>query len=108
MATPESPDRQPDKPFDAGDAESVGRKKADANARALRKREALRRLLSDPAGREWVWDLLADCYIFGTTYTGNAETYFREGKRNVGLQVLDEMHKAAPDSFANMMKENMK
>lgn len=105
---PESPDQQPPKRFDAGDAESVGQLKRDANARDARKKAALQRFLSDPAGREWVWDLFKGCYMFSTTFTGNAEGYFREGKRNIGLQVLTDINRASPDVFATMMKENYK
>lgn len=103
MSEPGKPER-----FDAGDAESVGRKKADTNARVSRKRKALADLLATPAGREWAWDLLSDCYIFHTTFTGNAQGYFNEGKRNVGLQFLAEITAIDPQIFATMMKENTK
>lgn len=106
MASPISPDPQQKKPLDAGDAESVGLQKREKNAREARRLEAFSRFIRDPGGREWVWDLLSTCYIFHTTFTGNSEGFMREGKRNVGLQILADLMKVNPEAFAQMMREN--
>lgn len=40
-------------------------------------------------GREVLQDLFSRCHVFNSTMTGNSWTYFREGERNIGLQLLE-------------------
>lgn len=47
-------------------------------------------LLKTEAGRAVVYSLLEQCQVFRSTYTGNADTNFNEGKRAIGLHVLQE------------------
>jgi hypothetical protein len=65
----------------------------------------VRRILSMPEGRRLLWRLLEEARVFHSTYTGNADTYFNEGKRSMGLLVLGEMLRAKPDSLFQMQKE---
>lgn len=53
-------------------------------------RAAWGKLLNDEAGRLVVWSILEKCHLYHTTYTGNADTNFREGERSVGLKILQE------------------
>lgn len=49
--------------------------------------EAYKYMLSDPRGR-WFLMRLFDCtYLNSTTYTGNSQSFFNEGKRAVGVNV---------------------
>jgi hypothetical protein len=48
---------------------------------------------------------MAEAGIFRSSFTGNSETFFNEGKRSIGLFVLDELMQAKPDAFALMQKE---
>ena len=68
----------------------------------------MRLLLSDPAGRRFLWRMLKRCGLYRLSYTGNSETYLREGERNVGLWLMTELSQANPDAFFLMQKENMK
>lgn len=104
MAAPEqSAQSRPD----VGDPEHVGQRKRDANAREARRLMAFHNFLKTPDGRDWAWAKLEECYIFRTTYTGNAQSYFNEGMRNVGLMILADIVKQ-PDLFTLMMKEHGK
>ncbi|HLT01104.1 MAG TPA: hypothetical protein VK001_02955 [Geminicoccaceae bacterium] len=80
----------------------------------LRRREAkraeeaaadLREVLSTEGGRRFVWRLLGDSGIFRTSFTGNSETFFREGERNVGLKVFNAIHQVCPDLYLVMQRE---
>jgi|GEM_PF-3255872 len=52
-------------------------------------RKYKRVLLESEEGKEVLRDLFARCHVFNSTMTGNSWTYFREGERNIGLQLLE-------------------
>jgi hypothetical protein len=79
-------------------------------ARDVRHDEKLREadladLLRYKAFRRYVWRWIRDCGVFKLSYTGNAETYFKEGQRNIGLNMLEEIKKADPKVMVEMMLE---
>lgn len=45
--------------------------------------------LESEEGKEVLQDLFSRCHVFNSTMTGNSWTYFREGERNIGLQLLE-------------------
>ena len=47
-------------------------------------------LLKTEGGRAVVYSILEECKVFQSTYTGNADTNFNEGKRAIGLHILQE------------------
>ena len=55
-------------------------------------------------GREFLWWLFELCGVFGTSYTGNSDTYFNEGRRAVGNEVLHRLVKVKPEIFQAMIK----
>lgn len=93
-------------PFNAGDEEQVAERSQGAKAREVRRVAGLMKILADPDMRTWMWELLATCGIYRTSFTGNSETFFREGSRNVGLKVQADIMKHAPDALLKMMKES--
>lgn len=54
-------------------------------AEAQARKEDLRRVLSTPEGKRVIWWLLGRTHIFSSTFTGNAQSHFLEGERNIGL-----------------------
>lgn len=76
-----------------------------AKRRADREAGDLRWLMSDARGRRFIWKLLGNAGIFRTSFTGNSETFFREGARSIGLQVFAELHQVVPDAYLTMAKE---
>lgn len=91
---------------DVGDIELVGERKSRARLRRENELEAIKVLLSHRFGRDFVWRLLEECRLYQSSYQGNAEeAVFNEGKRNVGLWVLNEVLQAAPNAYATMRQE---
>lgn len=45
--------------------------------------------LSHKDGRKVLDDILSRTGVFRTTFTGNSKTFFLEGARSVGLQILE-------------------
>lgn len=54
-------------------------------------------VLGTKSGRRVVMDVMGICNVMGLSYTGNADTNFNEGARNVGLRILAE--RIAKDSL---------
>lgn len=49
---------------------------------------AARDLLREDKGKRFVWWLLEQAHVFQNSFTGNSNTFFLEGERNVGLKVF--------------------
>jgi hypothetical protein len=62
-------------------------------------------LMSSKRGRRIVWRLLERTGVYRSSFTGNSETFFREGQRNVGLMLMAQINEFSPDQYALMLKE---
>lgn len=88
------------------DARNV--QKRQKEQRALRRDQLVRiaALMADPIGRAYIYDLLASCHVFQSSFSTNAlGMAFSEGERNVGLQLTADFIAAAPDNYLLMLKE---
>ena len=63
-------------------------------------------LMSSKQGRRIVWRLLDKAGVFRTSFTGNSETFFKEGMRNMGLFLVAEVMAHSPETFALMLQES--
>jgi hypothetical protein len=67
---------------------------------------AARQVLGTPAGRRFLWWLLDDvCGLHSGTFTGTSETFYREGRRSVAIDVLKFVQRAAPDAYSLAVQE---
>ena len=66
----------------------------------------LRSIMEQEGGRRYLWRLLDTAGVFRTSFTGNSETFFREGMRNVGLIIMADLQDACPDLYQRMVNEN--
>lgn len=67
----------------------------------------LQNLLSQPAGRRFIWRTLEFCGVYRQSATQSGSwTYFNEGQRSVGNMVLADIMEANADAYILMMKEN--
>jgi hypothetical protein len=63
--------------------------------------------MAEPSGREYIYDLLASCHIYSTSFAHNALTMaFAEGERNIGLRLGADITEAAPDLYLTMLREH--
>lgn len=62
-------------------------------------------LLADPRGRRLMWSWLEFCGVFRTSMTGNSQTFYLEGQRNVGLMLLGNIMQHSPEAFVRMQNE---
>ena len=86
------------------------RRRSDAQQVAERVRQQelddIRELMATALGRRIMWRLLAMSGVYRLSYTGNSETYFREGQRSVGLRLIADIHEACPEAYVEMLKEH--
>lgn len=83
-------------------------KEAEGKVKRTRERELndVRMVLSTLQGRRFVWRYLSECGVFRTSFTGNSQTFFNEGERNIGLKILADVNEAAPEAYLTMMNES--
>jgi hypothetical protein len=62
-------------------------------------------LMSDKRGRRLMWGLLEKTGLYRTSFTGNSETFFREGARNVGLTYMALINEHCPERYNSMVSE---
>src|SRR2546421_147521 len=94
-------------PDNAADRKQIRRKEKAAKLADAQRREVITNLMSTSFGREWMWDVLAGCHCFATTFNGDAlASAFAEGERNVGLRLLADILVACPDQYIQAMRES--
>lgn len=99
--------------LDTRDPTDLRAQEADAEAQAdrdklLRKREVedFKWLVAHKQGRRILWRLLSMSGVYRTSMTGNSSTFFNEGRRDIGLQLLAEINEHSLDAFVLMLKES--
>lgn len=96
-------------PYDPIDLSAQERRRAQQEGREafLRERDKddFQWLMGDERGRRVVFGMLEATGVFRSSFTGNSETFFREGMRNVGLILMGKIHAAAPEKYTQMLQE---
>jgi len=72
----------------------------------LDEQEDIRWLMNSPRGRRFMHRLLGVTGVYRCSFTGNSETFFREGARSVGLRFLADIQDLAPEDFVKMLTEH--
>lgn len=67
-------------------------------------KEAYEFLLSDERGRWFLTKLLVANYYYKSTFTGNADTYRKEGARKAVLAVTDEIRKLGEEGVLQLLR----
>ncbi len=94
------------KPIDAGDERSVKERKQTFKLIHEREVEELRQILQTNGGRAFVWRQLSRCGIFKAPLTDALETFRELGRRDIGLELLDEVFTSDAEAFIVMMRED--
>lgn len=94
----------------ATDQASIDRKRSRAKELEVARKTVVRTLMSQRLGRMYVWDELAQASVFSQTLQfgrdGHIATAFAEGRRSLGLRLLNEVQSLCPDEYLLMTKEN--
>ncbi len=65
-------------------------------------------LLASETGRDFVYEVLNLCGIYDNQFTGNSSTFFNEGRRSVGIDILRMMSDVDPTAYPRMLLERAK
>lgn len=60
-----------------------------------------------PQGRRVLLHLLSRCHVYQNSMTGNSQTFFLEGERQIGLHILALVTMAGPELAAEMVTANL-
>jgi len=94
--------------IDIGDAQQVGERKEKLRRQESSEAEAFKLLMEQRGFRAFVWRLLGEAQVFQPIMTGNSYTFMNEGKRQMGLWVLEQINRLCPDLYVTMTKEARK
>ena len=68
----------------------------------------MRSILATKEGLRFMWRYLSECGIFKTSMTGSSQTFFLEGRRDIGLRLLTDVNEADPEAYFRMLSEDKK
>lgn len=90
------------------ESEGGNNKESQKEHDLLRKRNQsdLRKVLSMPEGRRFIWRQLSESGVFRASFNFNTKLEdFQEGQRDRGLALLNEVNDCDEMAFANMQRE---
>lgn len=91
----------------AADVRQVKQGKQKEKVKQIQDKDALNWMLSHRLGRRIYWKWMSETGVFATSYTGdNNKTNFNEGKRQIGLKMLNELNLVKPEAYLQMVKES--
>lgn len=94
-------------PTDLAPEQELQKQQATARANAaLTEDEDWKWLMGSARGRRIVWRILGLTGLFRSSFTGNSQTFFMEGERNVGLKLQTKIAQADRSQFAVMYQEH--
>lgn len=88
------------------DKERLKRREALDNIHRKRELNDVAFILATPEGRRFYWRWMSRCGIFKSSFTGNNTTFFNEGERNIGIEMLSDMNTADPEAYLKCIKES--
>jgi hypothetical protein len=91
--------------YDAGDEKQVKKNKTRKKIQAEQEQIDLKTILATAGGRRVIWWILEECGVYRTSFTGNSHTFFNEGKRQIGLMLIEKIFAADPTAYTNMRLE---
>jgi hypothetical protein len=97
-----------DKPFVKNAADESQVKGAEGKGKRKREQELedIRSVLATRQGRRFFWRTLIMCHVFETSFTGNSQTFFNEGERNIGLKLFADLNESDPEAYLKMLRES--
>lgn len=66
----------------------------------------IREITKTEHGKDVIWAFLSMCNIYGESFTGNSQTFFYEGKRSVGLEMLQLLEDSDPSLYPRLLLRN--
>ena len=92
--------------LDTSDEKQVQTRKNKNKTKRDREESELKDILNTYGGRAYIWRVLSRCGLFKSSFTGEPNsTFFREGQRDIGLNMLSEIMELDGAAFQKMQQE---
>ena len=92
--------------YNAGDRKHIRQQEKASKQAEASAGEVIRSLMSTITGRAWMYSRLESAHIFSASFSTDPNlTAFREGERNQGLMLLNDIMKHCPDQYVLMTRE---
>lgn len=90
------------------DEDDISREREDkARLQQKRREDDFLWLMNDVRGRRFIWDTLSESCMFHSTFdTHGGRMSLNEGRRQVGLKLLAQIHALCPLLYPVMVTEN--
>lgn len=92
----------------AADENEVNHHEKKERDEAKRYKDSLINVMSTEPGRSFMWEMLSKAGLFRTSFTGNSATFFNEGKRSLGLELMADIQEFCPRHYVTMHDEATK
>lgn len=93
--------------YDSNDPKKIRERKAAAGRKQQRLNKTLALIMSQPNGRELLWELLAMCGTHRTPFHENPHFMsFQAGEQNFGFKLTAMMVRADTRAYSQMITEN--
>lgn len=93
---------------DSSSASQVRKARSRAGLRDRQRRDRWQAILESPQGKACLWEILEWCGAF--TQESNVDVMsrvvFREGKRNIGLRIINAIESVQPGAFARLIQQH--
>ena len=89
--------------YNAADESQVKKREQSAKTQKEQEIEDIKNILKLPAGVRFFKRLLNAGHMFQTSFTGNSQTFFKEGERNLMLRFFDDICEASPDKLTELL-----
>jgi hypothetical protein len=71
--------------------------------------EAIRKMLEIPQGRRILWKVISMCGVYKRTADNSGSwTYFNEGQRSIGLNLITDIIEADPEGYMKLQADRLK
>jgi len=93
--------------YDDDQIKSVKEQKETADRHKRRELNDIRKVLSIVEGRRFIWRILSMAGVFCASYVSkdSNHTAFNEGKRDIGIGLLQDLMEAKPEAYAQLQNE---
>jgi len=89
--------------YNAADETQVEKREKEAKNEREQELEDIKNIINTPAGLRFFKRLMSEGKIFQTTFTGNSQTFFLEGHRNLALKFFADVCEATPNMVSKLM-----
>jgi hypothetical protein len=70
--------------------------------------KSVREVAGSPSGEHVIWEILSMCGLYTTTFTGNSQGAFLEGKRSIGIEILEMLNETDSKFYPNLLLKKSK